>query len=53
MSIDADTEEARLARALEEVPKGSIVVALTAVAIVFAIWFWFYFFIFLPRGPVA
>jgi hypothetical protein len=38
---------------LAEVPKGSTIVAGTAVAIVIAIWFAFYFFAFLPRGPIG
>jgi len=53
MSTDDKIDEAKLAQALAEVPKGSVVVAVTAVGIVVAIWFAFYFFAFLPRGPIG
>jgi hypothetical protein len=53
MATDDEIDEAKLAQVLAEVPKGSAVVAGTAVAIVIAIWFAFYFFAFLPRGPIG
>jgi hypothetical protein len=53
MSADDEVDEARLTHVLTEVPRGSAVVAGTAVAIVVAIWFAFYFFVFLPRGPIG
>jgi hypothetical protein len=48
-----EADDVRLAEALAEVPRGSIVVAGTAVAIVMACWFLFYFLVFLPRGPIG
>jgi hypothetical protein len=53
MAADDEIDEAKLAQVLAEVPKGSAVVAGTAVVIVIAIWFAFYFFAFLPRGPIG
>jgi hypothetical protein len=53
MATDDEVDEAKLAQVLAEVPKGSAVVAGTAVVIVIAIWFAFYLFAFLPRGPVG
>ena len=53
MAMDDEVDKAKLAQVLAEVPKGSAVVAGTAVAIVVAIWFAFYFFAFLPRGPIG
>jgi hypothetical protein len=53
MATDDEIDKAKLAQALAEVPKGSVVVAVTAVAITIAIWFAFYFFAFLPRGPIG
>jgi hypothetical protein len=53
MATDDEIDEAKLAQVLAEVPKGSAVVAGTAVAIVIAIWFAFYLFAFLPRGPIG
>jgi len=53
MPADDHVDEAKLAQVLAEVPKGSVVVAVTAVAIMMAIWFAFYFFAFLPRGPIG
>jgi hypothetical protein len=53
MVTDDEIDETKLAEVLEEVPKGSVVVAVSAVAIVIAIWFAFYFFAFLPRGPIG
>ena len=51
--MDTQTEDQRLAQIVAEGPKGSVVVAVTAVAIVIALWFAFYFFAFLPRGPIG
>jgi hypothetical protein len=53
MATNDEVDEAKLAQVLAEVPKGSVVVAVSAVAIVVAIWFAFYFFVFLPRGPIG
>ena len=53
MAMDDEVDKAKLAQVLAEVPKGSAVVAGTAVAIVVAIWFAFYFLAFLPRGPIG
>ena len=53
MATDDEVDKAKLAQVLAEVPKGSAIVAGTAVAIVVAIWFAFYFFAFLPRGPIG
>jgi len=53
MTTDDEIDKAKLAQALAEIPKGSVAVAVTAVAIVMAIWFAFYFFVFLPRGPIG
>ena len=53
MPADDQVDEAKLAQVLAEVPKGSVVVAVTAVAIMMAIWFAFYFFAFQPRGPIG
>jgi len=53
MTTDDEIDKARLAQVLAEVPKGSVVVAVTAIAIVVAIWFAFYFYAFLPRGPIG
>ena len=51
--MDPETEDAKLAWIVAEGPRGSVVVAITALAIVIAIWFAFYFFAFLPRGPIG
>ena len=53
MVNDDEIDKAKLAQVLVEIPKGSVVVAVTAIAIVMAIWFAFYFFVFLPRGPIG
>ena len=53
MATDDQVDEAKLAQVLVEIPKGSVVVAVTAVVITVAIWFAFYFFVFLPRGPIG
>ena len=49
----ADGDEEALAAALEDVPRGTIVVAGTAVALLMAGWFFVYLLIFLPRGSVG
>ena len=53
MDTNDEIDEERLAKVLTQVPKGSVIVAGTAVAIVVAIWFAFYFFAFLPRGSIG
>ena len=53
MATDDEMDQAKLAQVLAEVPKGSVVVAVSAIAITVAIWFAFYFFAFLPRGPIG
>jgi hypothetical protein len=53
MATDDEIDKAKLTQVLAEVPKGSAIVAGSAVAIVVAIWFAFYFFAFLPRGPIG
>ena len=53
MTTNDEIDEARLAQVLAEVPRGSVVVAVSAIAIMIAIWFAFYFFAFLPRGPIG
>jgi hypothetical protein len=53
MATDDEFDKAKLAQALAEIPKGSVVIAVTAVVITMAIWFAFYFFAFLPRGPIG
>jgi hypothetical protein len=47
-----ETEDARIEEIVRSGPKGAVVVAGTATAIVIALWFVFYFMVFLPRGPV-
>jgi hypothetical protein len=47
-----ETEDARIDEIVRSGPKGAIVVAGIATAIVIALWFAFYFIVFLPRGPV-
>jgi len=53
MPTDDEIDKAKLAQVLSEIPRGSVVVAVTAIAITIAIWFAFYFFAFLPRGPIG
>ena len=53
MTSDDEIDKAKLAQVLAEIPRGSVVVAVTAIAILMAIWFAFYFFAFLPRGPIG
>jgi hypothetical protein len=47
-----ETEEVRIDEIVRSGPKGAVVVAGVATAIVIALWFAFYFMVFLPRGPV-
>jgi hypothetical protein len=47
-----ETEDARIDKIVRSGPKGAVVVAGIATAIVIALWFAFYFLVFLPRGPV-
>jgi hypothetical protein len=51
-SSSPDAEDARIDEIVRSGPKGAIVVAGIATAIVIALWFTFYFMVFLPRGPV-
>ena len=53
MTTDDEIDNAKLAQVLAEIPKGSVVVAVTAVAITMASGLAFYFFAFLPRGPIG
>ena len=47
-----ETEKARIDEIVRSGPRGAIVIAGIATAIVVALWFAFYFMVFLPRGPV-
>jgi hypothetical protein len=47
-----ETEDARIDEIVRSGPKGAVVVAGIATAVVIALWFAFYFMVFLPRGPV-
>jgi hypothetical protein len=47
-----ETEDARIDEIVRSGPKGAIVIAGIATAIVVALWFAFYFMVFLPRGSV-
>jgi hypothetical protein len=47
-----ETEDARMNEIVRSGPKGAVVVAGIATAIVIALWFAFYFMVFLPRGSV-
>ena len=51
-AADVD-DEAALAAALDEVPRGAVAVAGIAVALLLIGWFFVYLFIFLPRGSVG
>jgi hypothetical protein len=46
-----ETEDARIEEIVRSGPRGAVVVAGIATAIVIALWFAFYFMVFLPRGP--
>jgi hypothetical protein len=48
----SETEDARIDEIVRSGPRGAIVVAGIATAIVIALWFAFYFMVFLPRGSV-
>ena len=47
-----EAEDARIDEIVRAGPRGAIVVAGIATAIVIALWFAFYFMVFLPRGSV-
>jgi hypothetical protein len=47
-----ETEDARIDEIVRSGPKGAVVVAGIATAIVSALWFAFYLLVFLPRGSV-
>jgi hypothetical protein len=47
-----ETEDARIDEIVRSGPKGAVVVAGIATAIVIALWFAFYLLVFLPRGSV-
>jgi hypothetical protein len=47
-----ETEDARIDEIVRSGPRGAVVVAGIATAIVVALWFAFYFMVFLPRGSV-
>jgi hypothetical protein len=50
--LSPETEDAKIDRIVRSGPRGAIVVAGIATAIVMALWFAFYFMVFLPRGSV-
>ena len=45
-----ETEDAQIDEIVRSGPRGAVVVAGIATAIVIALWFAFYFMVFLPRG---
>ena len=47
-----ETEDTRIDEIVRSGPRGAVVVAGIATAIVIALWFAFYFMVFLPRGSV-
>jgi hypothetical protein len=47
-----ETEDVRINEIVRSGPRGAVVVASIATAIVIALWFAFYFLVFLPRGSV-
>jgi hypothetical protein len=47
-----EAEDARIDEIVRSGPRGAIMVAGIATAIVIALWFAFYFMVFLPRGSV-
>lgn len=53
---DTDEERGNEDKRVDEIvrsgPRGALMVAGIAVAIVFLMWFFFYFFAFLPRGVI-
>jgi hypothetical protein len=48
----SQTEGAKIDKIVRSGPRGAVVVAGIATAIVIALWFAFYFIVFLPRGSV-
>jgi hypothetical protein len=52
-NIGDEQELAALESALEQVPRGAIALASTAVGLMMICWFAIYLFIFLPRGSVG
>ena len=50
----SDAEElSRLEAAMEEAPRGAVVVSAVAVGLLLFGWLFLYFFVFLPRGTVG
>jgi hypothetical protein len=47
-----ETEDARIDEIVRSGPKGAVVLAGIATAVVIALWLAFYFMVFLPRGSV-
>ena len=47
-----ETEDSQIDEIVRSGPRGAVVVAGIATAIVIALWFAFYFMVFLPRGSV-
>ena len=47
-----ETEDTRIDEIVRSGPRGAVVVAGIATAIVIALWFAFYFLVFMPRGSV-
>jgi hypothetical protein len=52
MPSSPETEDARIDEIVRSGPKGAVVVAGIATAIVIALWFAFYLMVFLPRGSM-
>ncbi len=48
----SEAEDAQIDEIVRSGPRGAVVVAGIATAIVVALWFAFYLMVFLPRGPV-
>jgi len=48
-----ESEDQRLSRVLDEVPKGALALSFLAVVLLLVGWFFVYFFIFIPRGTVG
>jgi hypothetical protein len=51
-SASPEAEDARIDEIVRSGPRGAVVVAGIATAIVIALWFAFYFMVFLPRGSL-
>ncbi|WP_233842659.1 hypothetical protein [Dyella sp. 2HG41-7] len=49
---NAQADDARVEEIVRSGPRGALMVAGIAVAIVIALWFLFYFLVFLPRGVI-